>query len=87
MPDKSTMGISEFLQSPEILNAAPGMQAEVLRALILTKTREWFAGHPHDAAALANNYAAFGLPHDAVCPGIITIFCRAIRIAPMRSRS
>jgi len=58
------MGISEFLQSPEILTAAPGMQPDDLRALILTKAREWFAGHADDTAALARNYAAFGLPHD-----------------------
>jgi lauroyl/myristoyl acyltransferase len=77
MPDNSTMGISEFLQSPEILTAVPGMQADVLRALILTKACEWFAGHPHDAATLTHNYAAFGLPHD---PAFIRDACDQVAL-------
>jgi hypothetical protein len=55
------MGLSEFLQSPELLRFARTARPGAFREKLVARAHEWFSGHPEEREALRSNCRTLGL--------------------------
>ncbi len=65
------MSLSGYMQSGDVLRAAPGKTPEQFRNFILERGRSWFDEHPEDRKIIAENVKTFGFsPSDELLAGI-----------------
>lgn len=57
------MGLSKYLQSPEILRSIPGKSPDELRSYILDKGLVWFDEHPKEGELIRENLLRLNIPH------------------------
>ncbi|MBD3344577.1 MAG: hypothetical protein GF401_05905 [Chitinivibrionales bacterium] len=58
------MGLSEYIQSAEILKNTGDLTLYDLKQTTLSRGHEWFAQHPEERDRIRRNLAAFNLPDD-----------------------